>query len=75
MKNLEMKNRGILKRLRINRYEVIIESLKAELYDKEQEIKRLKAKERQNKELIAKIRNLPTAKKREIGILEERGKR
>ena len=54
---------------RINKYEVVIESLKAELYDKEQEIKKLKAEKKQNKEIITKIRNLPTAKKREIGIL------
>ncbi len=52
-----------------NTYENIITSLKAELYDKEQEIKRLKAKNEKEKQIIATIRKLPTAKKQELGIL------
>lgn len=54
-----------------NTYENIIISLKAELYDKEQEIKRLKAKNEKEKQIIATIRKLPTAKKQELGILWE----
>ena len=52
-----------------NTYENTITSLKAELYDKNQEIKRLKAKNEKEKQIIATIRKLPTSKKKELGIL------
>lgn len=52
-----------------NTYENIITSLKAELYDKNQEIKRLKAKDKKERQIIAKIRSLPTSQKKELGIL------
>ena len=54
---------------KINTYENTITSLKAELYDKDQEIKRLKAKHKKERQMIAKIRSLPTAQKEELGII------
>lgn len=54
---------------KINTYENTITSLKAELYDKNQEIKRLRAKTKKEKQIIAKIKSLPTTKKKELGIL------
>jgi len=56
-------------RARKNRYELIIESLKAEIYDKDKEIERLKEQLKQENQVMNKIRKLPTAKKRELGII------
>lgn len=56
-------------RARKNRYELIIESLKAEIYDKDKEIERLKEQLKQETQVMNKIKKLPTAKKHELGIL------
>lgn len=52
-----------------NTDEITIMSLKAELYDKNQEIKRLRKQLNSEKKIVNKIKTLPTAKKRELGIL------
>ena len=52
-----------------NTFELQVWQLKSEIYDKEKEIKQLKSKLKREKEIINKIRALPTSKKRELGIL------
>ena len=52
-----------------NTFELQVWQLKSEIYDKEKEIKQLKSQLKREKEIINKIRELPTAKKRELGIL------
>lgn len=52
-----------------NTFELQVWQLKSEIYDKEKEIKQLKSQLKREKEIINKIRALPTAKKRELGIL------
>lgn len=54
---------------RENTFELEIWQLKSEIYDKEKEIKQLKSQLKREKEIINKIRALPTSKKRELGIL------
>ena len=61
--------KNFLSNMARNTYENTITSLKAELYDKNQEIKRLKAKDKKERQIIAKIRKLPTNTKKELGIL------
>lgn len=52
-----------------NTFDLQVWQLKSEIYDKEKEIKQLKSQLKREKEIINKIRALPTAKKRELGIL------
>ena len=52
-----------------NTFELQVWQLKSEIYDRDKEIKQLKAQLKREKEIINKIRSLPTAKKRELGIL------
>ena len=52
-----------------NTFELQVWQLKSEIYDKEKEIKQLKNQLKKEKEIINKIRALPTSKKRELGIL------
>ena len=56
------------RRKRKNSYEVTIESLKAELYDKGQEILKLKNQMKKYNQVISKVRALPPAKKKELGL-------
>ncbi len=60
--------RNFIRRKR-NTKKITIESLKAELYDKNQEIKRLKQQLKVQKEQLEKVRALPTAAKKELGLL------
>lgn len=52
-----------------NTKEITVEKLKAELYDKNQEIEDLKQQLKVQRKQLAKVRALPTAKKRELGLL------
>ena len=61
--------RKILTQKERNTYENTITSLKAEIYDLKQEVKRLKNKDKKERQIIAKIRSLPTNKKKELGLL------
>ena len=52
-----------------NQYELEVQYLKACLYEKETEINNLERRLKRNDDVINKIKKLPTAKKRELGIL------
>jgi hypothetical protein len=54
---------------KVNTDELIILTLKAELYDKNEEIRNLKEQLKRERQIVNKIKTLPTAKKRELGIL------
>lgn len=48
---------------------VTIEALKVELYNKNEEIKHLRQQIKHQRQQLEKVRALPTAKKRELGLL------
>jgi SMC interacting uncharacterized protein involved in chromosome segregation len=54
---------------KINTRNVTIEALKVELYDKNEEIKHLRQQIRHQRQQLEKVRALPTAKKKELGLL------
>lgn len=51
-----------------NTYENEITSLKAEIYDLNEKVERLQAKDKREKQILAKIKILPKEKKEELGL-------